>query len=317
MEKIKFKHLDLPIIRSCNLACVGCMTHSDHKNIKGLVQIEESREWLQFWSKRLEPEHITLFGGEPLLHPHFTEWCLAIREIWGPEVTISLNTNGYYLDKLIADIEKLFCEDIGLSIVVSVQTGHDPYLGKVYENINLLKDAIAQYRNGTWDLWLDEYEVNYKRWYGLDTNRGRSRAGFTVCDQYKLHWCMHYTGRGETMRPLYDYNDQYYETNHELCHTKNFVTLYRGEMFKCPPIGVLKHSLETFNLVDNPSWAPYLQNYNTVTPASTDQEIVAWFEQQQNPEKVCNMCGFTGPSGGSISGESRSHVLKNYWNYTL
>ena len=317
MEKIKFKHLDLPIIRSCNLACVGCMTHSDHKNIKGLVNIQESREWLQFWSERLEPEHITLFGGEPLLHPHFTEWCLAIREIWGPKVTISLNTNGYYLDKLIADVEKLFCEDIGLSIVVSVQTGHEPYLGKVYENIRLLKDAIAQYRNGDWNLWLDEYAVNYKRWYGLDTRDGRSRAGFTVCDQYKLHWCMHYTGQGETMRPLYNYDDEYYVGNHELCHTKNFVTLYKGQMFKCPPVGVLKHSLETFDLVDNPDWSSYLQNYHTVTPSSSDQDIQAWFAKQQTPEKVCNMCGFTGPKGGSISGESRSHVLKNYWNYSL
>lgn len=317
MEKIKFKHLDLPIIRSCNLACVGCMTHSDHKNIKGLVNIQESREWLQFWSERLDPEHITLFGGEPLLHPYFTEWCLAIREIWGPKVTISLNTNGYYLDKLIADVEKLFCEDIGLSIVVSVQTGHEPYLGKIYENIRLLKDAIAQYRNGDWNLCIDEYAVNYKRWYFLDTCNGRSRSGFTVCDQYKLHWCMHYTGRGETMRPVYNYDDEYYVGNHELCHTKNFVTLYKGQMFKCPPVGVLKHSLETFDLVDNPDWARYLQNYNTVTPASSDQDIQAWFAEQQTPEKICNMCGFTGPKSGSISGESRSHVLKNYWKYSL
>jgi hypothetical protein len=317
MEKIKFQHLDLPIIRSCNLACKGCMTHSDHKNIKGLVRVEESREWLKFWAERLEPEHITLFGGEPLLHPEFVDWALAIREIWGPDVTISLNTNGYYLDTLLPHIDNLFSEELGLSIVVSVQTGIEPYLGKVYDNINRLKAAIADYRGGKWTLWLDEYDVNFKRWYGLDIGTYRSRAGFTVCDQHKLHWCMHYSGKGETMRPIYDYNDQWYEPNHGICHTKNFVTLYKGRMYKCPPVGVLEHSLTTFGIDQSPEWAPYLQNYKTVGPQSTDEEISAWFEQQKCPEKVCNMCGFMGPNGGHISGDERSHILKNHWNYTL
>jgi len=63
MNKIKIEHLDIPIIRSCNLACAGCMTHSNHKNIKGIVRIDESIDWLEFWSTKLQPNAITLFGG--------------------------------------------------------------------------------------------------------------------------------------------------------------------------------------------------------------------------------------------------------------
>lgn len=317
MDKIKFKHLDLPIIRSCNLACRGCMTHSDHKNIKGLVRVDESREWLKFWSTKISPEHITLFGGEPLLHPEFTKWALTIREIWGYDIVISLNTNGYYLDKLIPDIPVLLCEELGLSIVVSVQTGIEPYLSKVYKNIELFKSAVTKYRNGEYNLWLDEYDINYKRWYGLDINGLRSRAGFTVCDQYRLPFVKHHTGYGETMRPIYNYNDTWAEENHNICHTKNFVTLYRGNMYKCPPIGVLEHSLDTFGIGDLPEWAPYLKNYKTVGINSTDNEITDWFTRQASPENVCNMCGFSGPNSGSISRDFRSHQLKNYWNYTL
>jgi len=324
MNKIKIEHLDIPIIRSCNLACVGCITHSNHKNIKGTVRIEESREWLKFWADRLEPSAVTLFGGEPLLHPEFAEWVELVRETWGPTMPINFNTNGYYLDRLGSVIDRVFCPDVELSMVVSVQTGIEPYLSKVKENFELVKQQIVDYyltlpgvKTAEWDLWLDEYEINTKRWYRLQINGVATRIGFAICDQYKLHWCTHYKGFAEEMLPVYDYNDAWYESNHARCQANSYITLYRGRMFKCPPIGVLEHTLTTFDIADSPAWAPYLQGYKTVGTNSTDAEIQAWFEQQAKPEQVCNMCGFMGPNGASITGDDRSHVLKNYWNYTL
>jgi MoaA/NifB/PqqE/SkfB family radical SAM enzyme len=324
MEKIKLEHIDIPIIRSCNLACVGCMTHSNHKNIKGTIRIDESREWLKFWAERIEPKTITLFGGEPLLHPEFTEWALTIREIFGPNIPISLNTNGYYLDVLLKDIDKLFNEDIAMSMVVSVQTGTEPYLSKVKENIEIVKQAILDYRaslpgvtNAKWDLWLDETDINTKKWFRMVVNGKPTRIGFTTCDQYRLPWCTHYTGIGEEMLPVYNYNDSWYEQNHARCQTNSFVTLFKGRMWKCPPMGVIEHTLNTFNIADNPAWEPFIKDYKTVGPESTDKEIQEWVERQKNPEKVCNMCGFEGPNGASITGDERSHILKNYWNYKL
>ena len=324
MEKIQINHLDLPIIRSCNLACKGCMTHSDHKNIKGLVRLEESLHWLEFWSQRLEPKAITLFGGEPLLHPEFVDWALAVNQLWGPKVGINLNTNGYYLDRLIDNVDKLFNLDVSLSLVVSKQTGIDPYLSKVNDNVEKLKTAIQQYhlqqpgvKSAEWNLWLDEYEVNTKRWYVLLVNGVNTGIGLTTCEQYKLHWCVHYLGQGETMRPVYSYQDNHYATNHGLCQTNEFVTLYRGRLWKCPPMGVLEHTLTTFGLTDSPAWAPYITDYATVGPESTDAEIAAWIERQKNPERVCNMCGFSGPGMENVVRDDRSHLLKNYWNYTL
>jgi hypothetical protein len=88
-------------------------------------------------------------------------------------------------------------------------------------------------------------------------------------------------------------------------------------MYKCPPIGVLNHSLTTFDLTENADWKPYLTDYRTVGTSSTDDEIAEWFKQQKNPEKVCNMCGFTGPGTREIKASERSHILKDYWNYTL
>ena len=324
MEKIQLEHLDIPIIRSCNLACKGCMTHSDHKNIKGLVRLDESIEWLEFWAKRLKPKAVTLFGGEPLLHPEFTEWATTVSSLWGPDVGISLNTNGYYLDRLVDNVDKLFNLDVGMSLVVSKQTGTEPYLSKVNENVERLKTSIQEYhlqqpgvKSAIWDLWLDEYEVNTKRWYRLVVNGVSTKIGFTTCEQYRLHWCVHYRGHGEFMEPVYNYSEEHYTENHRLCQTKEFVTLYRGRLWKCPPMGVLEHSLNTFNIADSEVWSPYIKDYTTVGTGSTDAEITAWVEQQKNPERVCNMCGFSGPGMENVVRDDRSHMLKNYWNYTL
>jgi organic radical activating enzyme len=339
MEKIKISHLDLPIIRSCNLACKGCITHSDHKNIKGIVRVEDSLEWMEFWSTKIDPGTITLFGGEPLLHPQFAEWAEAVRDIWGlkkfPGVgqRLTVNTNGYYIDQLYDQIPRLFDasggftkigKKVGLSIVVSIQTGIEPYLSKVKENVEILKDKIIEYhmslpnvRTAVWDLWLDEYEINTKRWYRLLVNGQRTHVGITTCEQYKIHWCTHYKGHGETMEPVYEYNDQWYEQNHARCQAKDFVTLYKGTLWKCPPMGVLEHSLDTFGIANKDIWTPYLKDYKTVSPLSSDEEIIEWFNLQKQPEKVCNMCGFSGPTSPTITAEERSHHLKNFWKYTL
>jgi sulfatase maturation enzyme AslB (radical SAM superfamily) len=325
MSKISFEHLDIPIIRSCNLACKGCITHSDHKNIKGTAKLAESMPWLEFWAQRLNPASVTLFGGEPLLHPNFVGWATAVKSLWGNDSVIKVNTNGYYLDRLYDHIPALFDRSgVALTVIISVQTGIEPYLSKVYNNIQKLKQLIVDHylarpdtNSVEWNLELDEYEVNYKHWYRLVWNGQITAVRIAVCDQYKLFWCTHYKGHGNKMAPVYDYDAEWYTNNHKFCQAKDFVTLYHGQLWKCPPMGVLEHSLDTFGIKNNPVWQPYLSDYKTVNTSSSDEEIAQWFEAQSQPQQVCNMCGFTGPNNVRIEAEERSHHLKNHWKYSL
>jgi Radical SAM superfamily len=355
MEKIKFKYLDIPIIRSCNLGCVGCITHSNHKNIRGVVKLDESLDWLKFWSERLDPYAITLFGGEPLLHPKFADWAVKIRELWGPTVEeidalqssagdgcniavpeILVNTNGFYLPNLFDKIDQLFTPYVNLGIIISIHTGVEPSLTKVKNNIQELKQKIQEFHEHRspekffrWELWLDESEICHKQWFVLRSYnsahdlsvsmRWNDLCKITVCEQYHLPWTKHYTGIGENMRPTYDYHDSWHEESHGFCQAKNFVTLYKGTLYKCPPVGVLEHTLNTFDIAQHPAWSPYLENYQSASPESSDSQIQAWFERRAGPELVCNMCGYAGPNGGHIDGGEREryHEFKDHWNYTL
>jgi organic radical activating enzyme len=321
MNKIKVPFLDVPIIRSCNLGCGGCLTFSDNKKIKGLVNIEDSREWLEFWSSKLEPKAVTVFGGEPLLHPQFVEWCHTLKSYW-PEAELRINTNGYYLDRLADRIPELFNLKIIPQFIVSIQTGHEPYYSIVKQNVEKIKLLVHEYYAGLyprdnyrWNLWLDEPEI-HKQWWRLDFKQAEETdIRITICEQFRIPWQAHYQGSAEQLAPFYSYHDQWYTENHRFCQAKNFINLYKGKIYKCPTSAVLGHTLETFNLTDKPEWTEYLDNYDALTVDASDEQIKKWFETQSKPEKICNMCGFSGPK--YTNGHLNRHELKEGWKFDI
>lgn len=319
MERIDLYQLDIPIIRSCNLACVGCLTHPNHKKIKGLVNLDESLGWLEFWSTKLNPDSVNIFGGEPLLHPEFVQWVKEVRRLWGSWPQVKVNTNGYYLDVLINNLEELFNPDINLSVVISIQNTEEPHYSIVKEKAQILKDKIIEYRRSfvnkrpskvAWKRLDDSCD---KLWYTLELAPDiGTNLNYVISEMHQATWCTHYTGHGEFMLPVYNYNDKWYEENHLYCQAKHFTTLYKGDLYKCPPVGVLEHTLTTFNIQSSPSWEPYMNDYKKLTVNSTDEEIQAWALLTKTPEKVCNMCGFSGPYSRDML-PPRSHLLKQNW----
>lgn len=89
--------LDLMIAYSCNISCKGCISLSDFPR-NGVASLEDIEDWCSAWCQVLTPKVITLFGGEPLVHPRFMDVCRSVRSHW-PNSTIRLITNGYLLSK--------------------------------------------------------------------------------------------------------------------------------------------------------------------------------------------------------------------------
>lgn len=320
MERAKLRFLDIPIIRSCNLNCRGCLTFSDSKHVKGLVNLYESLPWLTVWAEKIEPDIVTVFGGEPLLHPRFVEWCKAIRNLW-PNCELRINTNGYYLDRLLTNIPDLFNLDIRPQFIVSIQTGHDPYFSIVKNHIEKLKADIltsvkARYPNDNirWNLWLDEPEL-FKQWWCVEINGNDSNIRITITEQFNQAWQAHYSGFESSLKPFYKYDDTHFVENHKWCQARNFVNLFKGNLYKCPTTAVLQNTLETFNLTNDPDWEEYLNNYNSINFSADVEQIKNWLDTQAKPEQVCNMCGFTGPKWQN--GHLNRHELKENWNYQV
>jgi hypothetical protein len=295
--------LDVVIIRSCQLSCEGCCTFSNHKEINGLVDVNEYTESLKFWSKYIKAGKIHLFGGEPTMHPQLLDWVRLVRSCWpvdlqGYPKPIWLSTNGYFLDKLFDHVDELFVQN-QLFLSITHHTLTEPYSSLVKENLEklttLIYDGVTKNTPNRRFWWVDApgYGNDYKDYKMLRYGVNKNASIISITRQYNDHFVSHYQGRGSELKPWHDYNNETAKLeNHRECHIKNYVQLYRGRLYKCPPRAVLNQTLDTFNLQSDEDWADYYNQYESIGMEATESEIDAWFVRQKEPENTCNMCGF-------------------------
>jgi organic radical activating enzyme len=299
-------YLDLVIIRSCQLACEGCCTFSDHREINGYIGVEDAEPAVAHWSKYTAPGRIHLYGGEPTMHPQLLEWVKLARKYWPLsadstyKLPIWLNTNGYFLDKLFDHIDELFVDN-RMFVSVTHHTTEEPYASLVLKNYEKLQELIItaynkKYPGYGWK-WVTGSEWDsgdYKIFKYLTTASGNQKTILlNMTQQHGYEFVPHYQGHGSTLRPWHDYNNNTkLNINHSQCHIHNYVQLYDNKLWKCPPRAVLNQTLETYDLQSLPEWQPYYTDYKPLAITDSEEAINQWFETQKSPENTCNMCGF-------------------------
>ena len=93
----RIKRLDFNVAYACNLSCKGCISLSDFDR-RGVESLKDIEEQCKTWSQILDPSVISIFGGEPLLHPRIGKVLESIRKYW-PNAQIRMITNGYLLKR--------------------------------------------------------------------------------------------------------------------------------------------------------------------------------------------------------------------------
>ena len=209
----KVDYLDLVTIRSCQMACEGCCTFSDHREINGLVEPDE--EALAFWGKRIMPGRLHLFGGEPTMHPRLMNWFRLAGKYWpvcedNNPTPIWLNTNGYYLDRLFPHIEELFTQPIKMCVSITHHTLSEPYNSLVQSNYEELIERILEANHRVHPnrkfYWKSDtpWDSEHKKFIHLTDDLGSSTVLINVCRQHDDHFVPHYQGHGATLEPWYD-----------------------------------------------------------------------------------------------------------------
>lgn len=251
MKRI-INRLDVMIAYSCNISCRGCISVSDIKR-NGVAPFADIVSWIDKWANLLDPKVVTLFGGEPCLHPELLEICKHVRQQW-PATTIRLITNGYLLDNF--DSTKWF-EFEPFEIQVSIhRADHESHINSKIKSILSVKNDWRVTQHGGND---------HKQLMWTSNNFSIYKSIFKDFVQpYQLD-----QGR------MVGYNSDPAEA-HKICGSPNTPILYKGDLYKCPPVA---------NIIDLNDGDFY--DYKKCTGEETLDEFVANINR---PEAVCAWC---------------------------
>tara|TARA_R110000868_G_scaffold49802_1_gene160059 strand:- start:337 stop:1158 length:822 start_codon:yes stop_codon:yes gene_type:complete len=250
--KYRIKRLDFNVAYACNLACKGCISLSDFDR-RGVEPLQDIKEQCETWSKILEPAVVSIFGGEPLLHPRLKQVLDLIRKSW-PKALIRVITNGYLLRRYDPEMWFTFGP---LEMQVSVhRQDHEPIITKEIKRIVKCRDTWSTYRSksdGHRQLELHNKDLSiYKSKFK------------TFVMPYRLE-------NGE-LRP--------FKSNpkkaHSICGSPDTPILYRNKLYKCAP---LPNILE----LDKSGHYKY-------KGTEADGDVASLVKKINKPETVCSMC---------------------------
>lgn len=138
LSERKIKSATIELLTSCNFKCIHCYNQDLERKILDYNFFKTIVDQLI----SLGCKHITITGGEPLLHPNFSKIYLYLYE---KNIKIDLFTNGFYIDKYIDMLRENKPQKIEISLygtdndtykkICKIENGFD----KVYNNILLLK----------------------------------------------------------------------------------------------------------------------------------------------------------------------------------
>ena len=108
--------IDVLLVDHCNLNCAGC-DHFSYMSDPWFIELDSLRDQLEIIKENIPwLEAISLWGGEPLLHPEIIEICKITRNIF-PTQQITIGSNGILISTLSdEDLQTLHDLDIGFQI---------------------------------------------------------------------------------------------------------------------------------------------------------------------------------------------------------
>lgn len=253
-SRISIPHLEIHITHKCNLTCEGCLHFTNHRHSESL-SLNDLRNSMALWNRRLIPKRFAILGGEPCLHRDLVDIVYMTREMWPhSRTTIEVVTNGLLLHLHPGLPRALSDTDTSLSISIHSDGSISP---KYQEKISKALDLARKWQ-----------EAN-----GIELHVGDSLN----------EWVRGYKGFGSEIMPFEDNNAQRSWDN---CVTgQQCFQLFEDCLWKCAPLAYLRLQDRRFHLSDE--WKPYLQ-YQPLSPDCTDDEIIEFFNRKA--ESVCSMC---------------------------
>lgn len=192
--------VEIHIVDHCNLNCTGCL-HFTPLAEKWFADVEQvERDLAALRQKFRYIRHVTLLGGEPLLHPEYEKIVAAAKKA-SPESLITIVTNGVSLRGEALDRFLSCCREYGVRVKWTV---YPPFR-------NRRNELVAAFRAAGVRLFTVEVDDFYVK---MNPTGGNARKAMRFCR--KTTYCPYLRdGRIYTCAQAY--------------HIKAYIKLYENE----------------------------------------------------------------------------------------
>lgn len=262
----EIQYIETMVTHGCTLACTGCTNYSDYGMSGGNVSWDEHFEDLKVLFNRLRVGCYGFIGGEPFMHNKFKEWVVNFKEEF-PYVTLMVLTNA----QMFAENADWFLDCMErYGMIYLKMTNHIPgaeYFEQARQQVLNRFDWQEQEPN----LWFNQEHV----------------IDFRVEDVPTFMKIV--KGNYGNNKP---YNNDPVEA-FEICNQKICPLFYEGKLHKCSTIGMLDRMLSDHGQLDDPDWAPYINQGLDIRTIS-DERLQAWVDNYGKPHNtLCRMCPTT------------------------
>jgi organic radical activating enzyme len=258
-------YLEWMITTSCDLACPGCDRFIDYGH-NWTESFDNIKKNMQFWSKHLDPDNLTIIGGEPLIHPKIADICKVARQHFD-HAQIEIFTNGLLFPKRPKLVNKLL--RLGkCKLSVTYHTKNEYVRSKIDENIQRFVFQNLHWR-----------QINSNTWRYKDLIFETTDPPYEGWQEY----------RQEVNGELKPYRDNDPAASYAACGVNQFPIIYNNRLYKCPPISMVRTHLKKFKKLDDPDWAVYLQ-YSGLDQDFTESDLEEFVDNIQKPHEICGMC---------------------------
>jgi len=258
-------YLEWMITTSCDLACPGCDRFIDH-NHNWTESYEDIDHNMEAWSKHLDPDNLTLIGGETLLHPYIYDIIRSTRKHFD-HACIEIYTNGLLFPKRPKLIDLLL--ELGNAKISLTYHNRD-------SKIRSLIDRNIQ-----------KYIFKHKPWRQIAPNQWQYKdVIFETTDPTQGDW---YDYRQEINGVLKPFTDNDPASSYANCSANVYPIIYKNRLYKCPPISMVRTHLTKTNQLDDKDWKPYLE-YKGLDINCDETKLEEFIDNIQKPHSICSMC---------------------------
>ena len=133
--------VEVHVVDHCNLNCTGCL-HFTPFAVKWFADVNRISDDLTALRKKFcKIRHITLLGGEPLLHPEYEKIVAAVKKV-SPESLITIVTNGIVLKAGVLDRFLAVCHQYDVRVKWTV---YPPLMNRRNELITAFRSAGVKF----------------------------------------------------------------------------------------------------------------------------------------------------------------------------